>query len=109
MPRRSASRRWAAHQESPMPAPATGPMGGGPVVTYAGDRHMAQAAHATGIPFVLSGNSITPMEKLARVCPGAWFASYQPPDFPAVERMVRRVADAGFAVFAMTVDVPVES
>jgi len=85
------------------------PMGGASVVTYAGDRHMAQAAHATGIPFVLSGNSITPMEKLARVCPGAWFASYQPPDFPAVERMVRRVADAGFAVFAMTVDVPVES
>lgn len=85
------------------------PMGGASVVTYAGDKHMAQAAHATGIPFVLSGNSITPMEKLARVCPGAWFASYQPPEDQAVEKMVRRVADAGFAVFALTVDVPVES
>jgi L-lactate dehydrogenase (cytochrome) len=85
------------------------PMGGASVVTYGGDRHMAQAAQATGIPFVLSGNSITPMEKLARVCPGAWFASYQPPDDRDVEAMVRRVADAGFAVFAMTVDVPTES
>lgn len=85
------------------------PMGGASVVTYAGDERMARAAHAAGIPFVLSGNSITPMEKLAHACPGAWFASYQPPEDQAVEKMVRRAAAAGFAVFAMTVDVPVES
>lgn len=85
------------------------PMGGASVVTYAGDRHMARGAHVAGIPFVLSANSITPMEKLSRVCPGAWFASYQPPDDHDVETMVRRVADAGYSVFAMTVDVPVES
>ena len=85
------------------------PMGGCSVVTYDGDRHLARAAHETGIPWVLSGNSITPMEKLARVCPGAWFASYQSPNVQAVEGMVKRVADAGFAVYAMTADVPIGS
>lgn len=85
------------------------PMGGASVVTYDGDRHIAAAAHEAGIPWMLSGNSITPMEKLARVCPGAWFASYQSANTQSVEGMVKRVQDAGFAVYAMTADVPVGS
>jgi L-lactate dehydrogenase (cytochrome) len=85
------------------------PMGGASVVTYDGDRNLARAAHATGIPWVLSGNSITPLEKLARAYPGAWFASYQSANPSAVERMVKRVADAGYSAYVMTADVPVGS
>ena len=82
------------------------PMGGSAAVTYDADRRMARAASKAGIPFALSGNSITPMERVARVCPGAWFASYQSPNTRAIEGMVSRVADAGFGVFVMTADVP---
>lgn len=85
------------------------PMGGSSVVTYDGARRMARAARETNIPFCLSGNSIVPMEKVARAYPGAWFASYQSANERAVEGMVKRVADAGFSVFVMTADVPVGS
>jgi L-lactate dehydrogenase (cytochrome) len=70
---------------------------------------MARAAARAGIPFVLSGNSITPMEEVARACPRAWFASYQSPNARAIEGMVGRVKAAGFAVFVLTADVPVGS
>ena len=88
---------------------AIAPMGGASVVTYDGDRNLARAARATGIPWVLSGNSITKLEKLARDYPGAWFASYQSANPAAVERMVKRVADAGYSAYVMTADVPVGS
>jgi L-lactate dehydrogenase (cytochrome) len=51
------------------------PMGGSAVVAYDADVAMARAAAQHGIPFVLSGNSITPMEEVAANCPGAWFAA----------------------------------
>ncbi|HEY1931302.1 MAG TPA: alpha-hydroxy acid oxidase [Acetobacteraceae bacterium] len=85
------------------------PMGGSAAVTYDGDNVMARAAAQCGIPFVLSGNSIIPMEEVARNCPGAWFASYQSANTNAIEGMVRRVADAGFRTFVLTADVPVGS
>ncbi|HJS86959.1 MAG TPA: alpha-hydroxy acid oxidase [Acetobacteraceae bacterium] len=85
------------------------PMGGSAAVTYDGDVRMARAAAQCGIPFVLSGNSIIPMEEVARNCPGAWFASYQSPTTKAIEGMVERVAAAGFSTFVSTVDVPVGS
>lgn len=85
------------------------PMGGSAAVAYDGDNVMARAASACGIPFVLSGNSIIPMEEVARNHPGAWFASYQSPNTKAIEGMVERVAAAGFRTFVLTADVPVGS
>ena len=85
------------------------PMGGCSVVTYDGERRLARAAHDTHIPWMLSGNSITPLEKLGRAYPGAWFASYQSASPKSVELMCKRVADAGFSVYTMTADVPVGS
>ena len=85
------------------------PMGASAVVTYDGDNRMARAAYDANIPFVLSANSITPMEELVRNNPGAWFASYQSPETDLVERMVDRVAKAGVKVYVITVDVPVSS
>jgi len=85
------------------------PMGGSSAVTYDGDLRMARAAARRDIPFMLSGNSIVPMEEVARAYPGAWFDSYQSPTTRAIEGMVERVAAAGFPVFVSTVDVPVGS
>ena len=85
------------------------PMGGASAVTYDADNQMGRAAAACDIPFVLSGNSIVPMEEVAQCSPGAWFASYQSAHSRAIEGMVARVAAAGFRVFVLTADVPVGS
>ncbi len=85
------------------------PMGASAVVSYDADNRMARAARAADIPFVLSANSITPMEELARNNPHAWFAAYQSPELRKIEQMVERVAQAGIKVFILTVDVPVAS
>jgi L-lactate dehydrogenase (cytochrome) len=85
------------------------PMGAAAVVAYDADNRMARAAAAANIPFVLSANSITPMEELVRNNPNAWFASYQSPEPDKVQAMVERVARAGVKVYVVTVDVPVSS
>jgi L-lactate dehydrogenase (cytochrome) len=85
------------------------PMGASAVVAYDADNRMARAAAAANIPFVLSANSITPMEEVVRNSPNAWFASYQSPEPAKVEAMVERVARAGVKVYVVTVDVPVSS
>ena len=85
------------------------PMGAAAVVAFDADNRMARAAGAAGIPFVLSANSITPMEELARNNPHAWFAAYQSPEPRKIERMTERVARAGIDVFVLTADVPVGS
>jgi L-lactate dehydrogenase (cytochrome) len=85
------------------------PMGAAAVVAYDADNRMARAAAAANIPFVLSANSITPMEELVGNNPNAWFASYQSPEPEKVEAMVERVARAGIKVYVVTVDVPVSS
>ncbi|MDF3625495.1 alpha-hydroxy acid oxidase [Brytella acorum] len=85
------------------------PMGASSIVGYDADNSMARAARAARIPFVLSANSITPIEEMARTYPGAWFAAYQSPDARKIEDMCLRVADAGLSLYMLTVDVPVAS
>ena len=85
------------------------PMGAAAVAGFDGDNRMARAARRANVPFVLSANSITPMEELVRTNPGAWFAAYQSPEPQKIERMVERVAATGMEVFVLTVDVPVGS
>jgi L-lactate dehydrogenase (cytochrome) len=70
---------------------------------------MARAAARVGIPFILSANSIIPMEEVAKANPRAWFAAYQSPNQAAVEGMVERVARAGLDVLVLTADVPIGS
>ena len=85
------------------------PMGGSALVAYQGHSVMAEAARTAGIPFILSANSIIPLEEVATANPGAWFAAYQSPDRRAIEGMVARLARAGIAVMVVTADVPIGS
>ncbi|HEY7581478.1 MAG TPA: alpha-hydroxy acid oxidase [Acetobacteraceae bacterium] len=85
------------------------PMGGSALVAYDGHAVMARAAAEANIPFVLSANSIIPLEEIARVNPNTWFAAYQSPDARSIEGMVERVARAGLPVLALTTDVPIGS
>lgn len=85
------------------------PMGGSALMAYDGHTVMARAAARAGIPFILSANSIIPMEEVAKANPLAWFAAYQSPNQAAVEGMVERVARVGFDVLVLTADVPIGS
>ena len=85
------------------------PMGGAALVAYQGHTVMAKAAARANIPFILSANSIIPLEEVAAANPNAWFAAYQSPNQAAIEGMVERVARAGIAVLVVTADVPVGS
>lgn len=95
-------RRWSA----PF---VIAPMGAAAVVTYDADNRMARVARRANIPCVLSGNSITPLEEVARTNPQSWFAAYQRPDAENIRAMCERVAAAGYDVFMLTVDNPVPS
>ena len=88
---------------------AIAPMGASAVVAYDADNRMARAARAASIPYVLSANSITPMEEVIRHNPDAWFAAYLPTDERIIDGMVDRAGRAGFSVLMVTVDVPVVS
>jgi L-lactate dehydrogenase (cytochrome) len=85
------------------------PMGGSALVAYEGHTVMAKAAAQAAIPFILSANSIIPLEEVVRTNPDTWFAAYQSPDRTAIEGMVERLMRAGIAVLVVTADVPIGS
>jgi L-lactate dehydrogenase (cytochrome) len=85
------------------------PMGGSALVAFDGHKVMAEAAAKARLPFILSANSIIPLEEIARANTDSWFAAYQSPNREAIEGMVERVTRAGIAVLVLTTDVPIGS
>lgn len=81
------------------------PMGLCALFAFEGDLAMARAAEIAGIPFVLSGASLTSMEEIAKAAPTCgWFQAYIPGDAAHIEGLVARVAGAGFRTLVVTVD-----
>ena len=80
------------------------PMGISALMAYRGDIVMAAAAKAAGIPMVMSGSSLIPLEDVARVAPGTWFQAYLPGEPGKIDALVDRVAAAGFKTLVLTVD-----
>lgn len=83
------------------------PVGLAAMWCYRGDLVLAQAAQEMGIPAVMSGASLIPMETVAAAAPDTWFQAYMPGDPQRVEALVRRIAAAGFSTLVVTVDLPV--
>lgn len=81
------------------------PMGLCALFAFEGDLVLARAAEAAGIPFVLSGASLTRLEDVARAAPTCgWFQAYIPGEPAHIEGLVQRVAQAGFRTLVVTVD-----
>lgn len=81
------------------------PMGLCALFAYDGDVAMARAAEAAGIPHVLSGASLTRMERVAEAAPTCgWFQAYIPGEPAHIEGLVDRVEKAGFRTLVVTVD-----
>jgi L-lactate dehydrogenase (cytochrome) len=86
------------------------PMGGTSLAGYEGDLALARAAKANNIPMILSGASLTPLEKVRAASPhNSWFQAYLPGEEQAITELVERVAKAGYDTLVLTVDIPVGS
>lgn len=84
------------------------PVGLSAMWSYRGDITLAQAAHENGIPAIMSGASLIPMETVAKAAPNTWFQAYMPGDPARVEALIARIANAGFKTLVITVDLPVQ-
>nr|WP_163501523.1 alpha-hydroxy acid oxidase [Halomonas socia] len=83
------------------------PMGISAISAYRGDLVLAQAAKHAGIPMILSGASLIPMEEVAASGGTDWFQAYLPGTPDAIEALIRRVKRAGFQNLVVTLDYPV--
>lgn len=81
------------------------PMGLCALFAFEGDLVLARAAESAGIPFVLSGASLTRMELVAKAAPTCgWFQAYIPGEPAHIEGLLQRVEAAGFRTLVITVD-----
>jgi L-lactate dehydrogenase (cytochrome) len=83
------------------------PVGLGALYSYDGDVQLATAAHARNVPYILSGASLTRLERVAEASPNIWFQAYLPGDPQEVKRLLQRAASAGIRHLVITVDIPV--
>ncbi|SNT08731.1 L-lactate dehydrogenase (cytochrome) [Noviherbaspirillum humi] len=83
------------------------PLGLSALSTYRGDLVMAAAAARAGVPMIMSGSSLIPMEQVAAQAPDAWFQAYLPGDEAGIEALIDRVIRAGFRTLVLTVDTQV--
>src|SRR5580765_5031379 len=60
------------------------PMGGAGMVAYEGDLVLARAAGAANVPMILSGASLTPLERVRQAGSTTWFQAYLPGDDAAI-------------------------
>ena len=84
------------------------PMGGTSLAAFDGDLALARAAAARNVPMILSGASLTALEKVRETSPRhTWFQAYLPGEEQAITELVERVAKAGYDTLVLTVDIPV--
>lgn len=83
------------------------PMGACGLASFRADLAMAAAAAKANIPYVLSGASLLPLERILAINPDTWFQAYLPPEPEAVSALLRRAEVAGCRTLVITADVPV--
>ena len=83
------------------------PMGFSRLVAADGDIVLARAAARAGVPFILSGASLTRMEEVHAAGPASWFQAYIPGEDHRIDPLLDRMEAAGFDTAVITVDTAV--
>lgn len=83
------------------------PMGFSRMIAPDGDRALARAAATAGLPFILSGASLTAMEEVNVAAPSSWFQAYLPGEEARIMGLLDRVEAAGFSTLVLTADTAV--
>lgn len=81
------------------------PLGLAALMAYDGDVALARAAQLANVPMVLSGTSLTPLERVAELAPNTWFQAYLPGEPQRILALLERVQRARIEVVVLTVDV----
>lgn len=97
---------WGRTYASPF---GIAPMGVTSICRHECDLALARAAARRDVPFVLSGLSNVPMEKLREQGAPFWYQAYLPGDLKRIEPLLQRLSDAGVEVLAVTIDTAVGS
>jgi L-lactate dehydrogenase (cytochrome) len=82
------------------------PLGGASFVAYQADVALAKAAREMNVPMILSASSLVKLEDVHAANPDAWFQAYLAGDQPRIDRLVDRVAAAGYKTLVVTGDTP---
>jgi len=82
------------------------PLGGSAFIAYRGDLRYAAAAKLANIPMILSASSLISLEDVIAENPNAWFQAYLAGDQPRIDRLIDRVATAGYQTLVVTGDTP---
>lgn len=82
------------------------PLGGSAFIAYRGDLRYAAAARRANIPMILSASSLISLEDIIAENKNAWFQAYLSGDQPRIDRLIDRVADAGYQTLVVTGDTP---
>ncbi|MBV4366645.1 alpha-hydroxy-acid oxidizing protein [Erwinia sp. BNK-24-b] len=82
------------------------PLGGASFVAYQADIALAKAAKAMNVPMILSASSLVKLEDVHAANPDAWFQAYLAGDQPRIDRLLDRVAAAGYRTLVVTGDTP---
>ena len=83
------------------------PMGISALSAYRGDLVQACAAAAEGVPMIMSGSSLIPLEEVIAAAPETWFQAYLPGETAKIEALIDRVDRAGVQTLVLTVDTAV--
>lgn len=83
------------------------PMGISALSAYRGDLAQARAAVAEGIPMIMSGSSLIPLEEVIAAAPDTWFQAYLPGETAKIEALIDRIDRAGVKTLVLTVDTAV--
>jgi L-lactate dehydrogenase (cytochrome) len=83
------------------------PMGISALSAYRGDLVQARAAAAEGVPMIMSGSSLIPLEEVIAAAPETWFQAYLPGETAKIEALIDRVDRAGVRTLVLTVDTAV--
>jgi len=80
------------------------PMGISALSAYRGDLVQATAAAKAGIPMIMSGSSLIPVEEVIAAAPDTWFQAYLPGEQHKIDALIERVERAGVQTLVITVD-----
>ncbi|PSL52106.1 4-hydroxymandelate oxidase [Saccharothrix carnea] len=86
---------------------AVAPMAYQRLIHDGGERAVAAAAAAAGVPYVVSTLSSDPIEDVAAAGGTTWFQLYWLRDREVMVKLLRRAEEAGCRAVVLTVDVPV--
>ena len=92
---------WGRAYQAPF---GIAPMGIAGMCRQGADLDLARAAHAAGLPFILSGSSNVPLEDILPQAPGTWYQGYFPGDTARLERILQRLRAARVEVLVVTID-----